>query len=158
MCGSLPVRANRIDRTGGRRRSYGRTQVLAWARSYPRRCDSVETVAAALLAAVSGLGFRPIAEQVGVPATTVRDWLRRARRNAEVVRVDATIATLKLDPMAGPFDPTGSLLGDGVNAVGRAVSACIYRFGPWPGPWRVATVLTDGGILAAQPRPRWHLV
>ena len=142
----------------GRCRSCGRTQVLAWARSYPRRCDSVETVATALLAAMSGLGFRPIAEQIGVPATTVRDWLRRARRNAEIVRVDATLATLKLDPIAGRFNPTGTALGDMLDAVGRAASACICRFGPRQGPWRLATLLTDGGILAARPQPRWHQV
>ena len=142
----------------GRCRSCGRTQVLAWARSYPRRCDSVETVATALLAAMSGLGFRPIAEQVGVPATTVRDWIRRARRNAEIVRVDATIATHKLDPIAGPFNPTGTPIGDMIDAVGRAVRAWICRFGPGPGPWRLAAVLTDGGILACRPHARWHKI
>ena len=142
----------------GRCRSCGRTQVLVWARSYPRRCDSVETVATALLAAMYGVGFRPIADHLGVPATTVRDWLRRARRNAEVVRVDATITTHKLDPMAGPFDPTGSALGDMIDAVGRAASAWICRFGPRPGPWRLATVLTNGGILSARPQPRWDRV
>ena len=101
----------------GRCRSCSRTQVLVWACSYPRRCDSVETVATALLAAVSGVGFRPIAEQVGVPATTVRDWLRRARRNAEIMRVEAMVATHKIDPMAGPFNPTGTVLGDMIDAV-----------------------------------------
>jgi hypothetical protein len=90
-------------------------QVLAWARSYPRRCDSVETVAAALLAASYEFGYRPIAAQVGEPHTTVRDWLRRARSNAEIVRVDATLATIKLDPNAGPFNPTGTVLGDMID-------------------------------------------
>lgn len=142
----------------GRCRSCGRTQVLVWARSYPRRCDSVERVATALLAAISGLGHRPIAEQIGVPATTVRDWLRRARTNAEIVRVEATLATIRLDPNAGPFNPTGTALGDMIDAVGRAASAWICRFGPQPGPWRLATVLTDGGILAARPRQRWYQV
>ena len=68
------------------------------------------------------------------------------------------LATLKLDPIAGPFNPTGTALGDMLDAVGRAVSACICRFGPRPGPWRLATVLTGGSILAARPQPRWHQV
>lgn len=74
-----------------------RSQVVASARRYPRRPDSVETVVAALLAAVDGLGHRRIAEWVGLPATIVRGWLRRARVKCEAVCVDATAATYRLD-------------------------------------------------------------
>lgn len=133
-----------------------RTHVVVSTHSYPRRPDSVEAVAAALLAAVDGLGHRRIAERVGLPATTVRGWLRRARVNCEAVRVDATVATYRLDPMAGPLEPTGSALSDMVDAVGRAVSAWVLRFGPVPAPWQLAVALTGAAILAPVPRPVWH--
>lgn len=139
-------------------RTCRRTQVLVPARSYPRRPDTAETVGAALLAAVEGHGYRKIAEQIDVPATTVRGWLQRARVNSDTIRANAVIATCALDPMAGKFDPTGSPLGDMVDAVGRAVAAYIRRLGPGHSPWQLAVSITSAGIL--HPRPRqltWHL-
>jgi sigma-70-like protein len=59
------------------------THVIVSTRSYPRRPDSVGTVGVVLLAAAGGLGHRRIAERVGLPATTVRGWLRRARAQEE---------------------------------------------------------------------------
>ena len=153
-------RALRIDATTssthtpqrGRCRRCRRTHVLLAAISYPRRPDSVETVGLALLAAASGLGHRLVAASVRLPATTVRGWLRRARLNAENVRTSATIAVHALDPMAAPLAPTGSVLADMVDAVGRAVQAAVVRLGPLHPPWQWAVLLTAGGILAP-PRP-----
>lgn len=145
--------AHRPRRT--RCRSCGCTQVLAWARSYPRRPDPVETVGAALVAAVAGLGYRQIAQRVDVPATTVRGWVQRARANSEAVRADATAAFHALDPNAGAMNPTGSPLGDMLEAVGCALAAAIRRFGPHPAPWQLATVITGAGILTPQPQRRW---
>lgn len=136
----------------GRCRSCRRTHVLLTAVSYPRRPDSADTVGLALLAAASGLGHRLVAASVGLPATTVRGWLRRARLNAEHVRASATIAVHALDPMAAPLTPTGSVLADMLDAVGRAVQAAVVRLGPLRPPWQWAILLTGGGILAP-PRP-----
>lgn len=133
-------------------RSCGRTQVLAWTRSFPRRADAVERVGSALVAAVGGLGYRRVAEQVGVPATTVRGWLQRARANSDIVRAEATVAVHALDPSAGSVSPTGSALGDMLDAVARAVAAAVRRFGPGPAPWQLAVVVTRGAILAPRPR------
>lgn len=140
----------------GRCRACRRTHVLVSTRSYPRRPDRAETVGVALLAAASGLGHRRVAEHVGLPATTVRGWLRRARANSDAVRADATVATYRLDPMAHRLNPTGTTLGDMLDAVGRAVSAWVLRFGPVPAPWQVAVALTGAAILASVPKPRWH--
>lgn len=137
-------------------RACRRTHVLVSTRSYPRRPDSVETVGAALLAAASGLGHRRVAKQVGLPATTVRGWLRRARANSDAVPADATVATYRLDSMAHRFDPTGSALGDMLDAVGRAISTWTLRFGPEPAPWQLGVALTGAAILAPVPEPRWH--
>lgn len=133
-------------------RACRRTHVLVPARTYPRRPDTVETVGAALLAALEGLGYRRVAERVEVPATTVRGWLQRARANSETIRVNATIAGHALDPLAAKIDPTGSPLGDMVDAVGRAVAAHIRLLGPRHPPWQLALAITRAGILAPRPR------
>lgn len=95
-------------------------------------------------------------QQVGLPVTTVRAWLRRARANSEAVRVDATVAVHALDPPAGPLNPTGSALGDMLDAVGRALTAAILRLGLVAAPWQYAVVLTRAAILAPTPQPVWH--
>jgi hypothetical protein len=156
---SLRLAAGRSETHTPRRvrcRACGRTHVLVPTRSYPRRPDTVEAVGVALLAAADGLGHRRVAERVGRPATTVRGWLRRARANSDAVRADATVATCRLDPLAGRYDPTGSALGDMLDAVGRAVAAWVLRFGPVPAPWQVAVALTGAAILAPVPKPLWH--
>lgn len=65
----------------GRCRHCDRSHVFVPVRAFPRRTDSVETVWAALAAAAHGQGHRPIAHQLGLPPSTVRGWLRRARAN-----------------------------------------------------------------------------
>ena len=72
-------------------RQCDRTLVFIPVRAFPRRTDSIETVWAALAAAAQGLGHRKVAEQVGVPATTVRGWLRRARANSDIIANRARI-------------------------------------------------------------------
>ncbi len=130
-----------------------RTHVLLPTRTHPRRPDTVETVGAALLAAVNGHGYRHIAEQFQIPATTVRGWLQPARANSDTIGTNATIAGHALNPMATKINPTGSALGDMLDAVGLAVSAYIRRLGPHYPPWQIALALTSAGILAPHPRP-----
>ena len=125
-------------------------EVLAWTRSYPRRPDSVETVATALLAAMSGLGYRRDAERVDVPATTIRGWLQRARANSEIVRVDATMAVHALDPRgwrwrAAPDDVTTR---PRACPTPRSDAARRARR-------RRRDVRRSGWSSAAVPRPRW---
>jgi transposase-like protein len=136
----------------GRCRTCGRTQVLASWVTYPRRVDTVETVGAALTAAATGLGHRRVAERVGLPATTVRDWIRRARINAEDVRVIATVRVHALDPLAHPLAPTGTALADMVDAVGRMLAAWTVRIGPPASPWQLAAAITVGQLLAPPSR------
>lgn len=132
----------------GRCRDCRRTQVLAEPLALPRHADAIETVGAALLAAVEGAGYRPIAAELGLAATTVRGWLQRARSNSEPVRQQATGWLLALDPNADPPAPTGTVLGDMVNAVGQAVVAWVRRFGPVHSPWRTAVLLGAAPLLS----------
>lgn len=149
------VEAHRPRRA--RCRSCRRTQVLLWARSYPRRPDAVEVVGAALVKASDGLGYRQVAAEVGLPASTVRGWLQRARANADAVRSAATRAVHALDANAGAIHPSGSALGDMLEAVGRAIAAAIRRVGPTAAPWQLGVVITGAGILSRDPPRAWVL-
>jgi hypothetical protein len=116
----------------------------------------VETVGSALLAAVSGLSYQRVADLVDLPATTVRGWIRRAKANSATVLADATAAVCARDADPVPGKPTGSLLGDMLDAVGRALNATVTRLGPHPAPWQLATVITAAGILSPHPTLHWR--
>lgn len=132
-----------------------RTHVLWDLRTYPRRVDTAETVLAALLAAAEGLGHRRVADQIDRPVSTVRNWLRRARLNAELVRCDATFAYLRFEAMPARIRPTGTILGDALEALGVAVAAWVRRHGPTAPPVRLAGILTGAALLSAHPRTVW---
>jgi hypothetical protein len=111
-----------------------------------RRQDEVEVIGAAVEAHVAGEGHRPIAQRLGVPAGTVRGWLRRFEANAEVIRALFTRCAVVLDPMLGPIVPAGSVVVDGLEAIAVAGRAWVLRFGPQP-VWRIVNRLSAGGLL-----------
>jgi hypothetical protein len=113
----------------------------------PRRADAVSVIGAALLAKASGLGHRPIAASLGRPASTVRGWLRRFTALAEEIRVWFTRVLYALDPGAPPLQPTGSMLTDAVEAIGRAAAAAVVRLSPGC-PWGFAGRASGGRLLA----------
>lgn len=94
-----------IRQRRGRCAACRRTHVLSDLVTHPYRLDTVDTVGKAVLAACEGLGHRAIAALVDRPATTVRDWLRRARANAEVVRANATRALYRFEANPGLGTP-----------------------------------------------------
>jgi hypothetical protein len=106
-----------------------------------RRHDEVLVIGAAIVASVAGGGYRRIARRLGVPADTVRGWLRRFRERAELLRAHFTRCAGVLDPELGPVVPAGS----GAIA-GRAWT---LRFGPAE-PWQVASRLSGGLLLATR--------
>jgi hypothetical protein len=107
----------------------------------------------ALLARAQGRGHRVIARELGVPATTVRGWLRRFASRAELVRGHFTRLACWLDPQVGPIEPRGSPVGDAVEAIGVAAVAAARRFGPGLGPWGFASGATGGRLLANTTAP-----
>ena len=132
--------------------------MVGWAHNYPRRVDHVDVVAQALLGAAGGLGHSKVAALVDRPASTVRDWIRRARENSESVRVTATRLVHAIDPVAYRLDPTGTALGDMLDAAGRAALASTLRFGPSDeGIWQRVLVITRAAILAPAPTAQHHL-
>jgi hypothetical protein len=111
-----------------------------------RRQDEVEVIGVAIEAHVAGEGHRPIAARLGVPAGTVRGWLRRFDQRAEQVRAHFTRFAVAVDPMLGPVLPAGSVVADALEAIAIAGRAWVLRFGPCP-VWRIVSRLSAGGLL-----------
>jgi hypothetical protein len=123
------------------------THVLLADLCLSRRQDEVEVVGRAVEAHVAGEGHRPIAARLGVPAGTVRGWLRRFEANAEVIRALFTRCAVWLDPELGSVLPAGSVVVDALEAIAVAGRAWVLRFGPQP-VWRIVSRLSAGGLLS----------
>ncbi len=130
------------------------THVLVPTSTLLRRLDVVEIIGAALLANAAGLGHRRIAGALGLPATTVRGWLRRlSRQAAELCALAAELAH-RHDPNLGPIAARGSPSADAVEALGVAAAAVVRRFGPVLSPWQVISALTATLMLSPRLLPR----
>ena len=82
-----------------------KTQVVLPAECLPRRRDSVESIGAALLMATNGRGHRTIVAELDLPASTVRNWLRRARQRGRLAPGDRRGGGLRARP--GPWPNSG---------------------------------------------------
>jgi transposase-like protein len=112
-----------------------------------RRRDEVAVIGAAIEAKVAGEGRRPIARRLGVPADTVRGWLRRFAERAGGIRAHFTRWAVVLDPEIGAVLPAGSGIADALEAIAVAVRAWVLRFGPGD-PWWIVSVLSGGVLLS----------
>ena len=117
-----------------------------------RRQDEVSVIGQAIEAMVAGAGFRSIAGRLGVRAGTVRGWLRRFAERAVLIRTHFTRWAVVLDPELGPIVPAGSQVADALEAIAVAARAWVLRFGPGD-PWRIASVLSGGVLLATRTAP-----
>ncbi|HEX5877973.1 MAG TPA: helix-turn-helix domain-containing protein [Actinomycetota bacterium] len=95
-----------------------------------RRADAAAVIWAALVARAAGRGHRTIAFLLGVPASTVRGWLRRMRTRLASVRVHFTVVARRAGVDQSAPTGTGSAWRDVVAAVGAAWVAVTARFGP----------------------------
>ena len=122
-----------------------------------RRQDEVAVIGAAIEAKVGGQGYRRIASRLGVPADTVRGWLRRFAERVELIRAHFTRCAVALDLELGSVLPAGSGIADALEAVAVAVRVWVLRFGPGD-PWRVVSRLSGGLWLATRaPAYRWAM-
>jgi transposase-like protein len=122
-----------------------------------RRQDEVSVIGAAIVASVAGVGYRRIAGRLGVPADTVRGWLRRFRDRAELLRSHFTRCAVVLDPCLGVVIPAGSRVADALEVIAIAGRAWVLRFGP-ADPWSVASRLSGGELLATRaPAYSWAM-
>lgn len=146
-----PVRPRR-----SRCRSCAVTHVLLPVTLLLRRHYPAEVIWAVLAAKAAGAGHRLIGARLGVPACTVRGWLRVIGGRAEAVRhwFVAIAVTAGVDVSIPKV--TGSGCGDVLAAVGAASTALAARFGQWPMIGAVAAagvaVAGSGGRLLS---PGW---
>ena len=140
--------AGRFRPRRGRCRGCRRTQVLLPASVLLRRADAVTVIGAALLARAGGAGHRRVAVLVGVPASTVRGWLRRITAVADRVVAVLAAAAAELGVDFLPPAPAAGPVGAVVELVGALVRGATLRLGGSWVPWRLAAVLTGGRLLA----------
>lgn len=117
-----------------------------------RRRDGVAAVGEAIEAKVAGEGRRRIASRLGVPADTVRGWLRRFAGRADQIRAHFTRWAVALDPEVGALGPAGGGIADALEAMAIAARAWVLRFGPGD-PWRIASRLSGGVLLCNTSSP-----
>jgi hypothetical protein len=119
-----------------------------------RRRDAAEVIGAALLAKAAGAGHRPIAADLGLPASTVRGWLRRGERWAGAISAHFTGWAAALDRSApAAMRPAGGALADALEAIGTATRAAVVELGQPRSPWALASALTAGALLGNTSSP-----
>ncbi|MGI8310898.1 hypothetical protein [Saccharopolyspora hattusasensis] len=138
----------RLDRA--RCHSCQATHVVLPGDLVARRSYPLAVIGAALVAAGAGTGSASVATRLGVPAGTVRSWLRRACRNAEQLYQFGVQTAVALEPDLLPTTPRATLLGDALDALAAAALATIRRFTPDQPPhlWPMINILTRSRLLA----------
>jgi hypothetical protein len=124
-----------------------------------RRAYVVEVIGAALVARVGGSGHRVIGAELGVPAATVRGWLRVLGARLEAVRTCLLQVARRAGVDQAVPKAQGSGWGDVLAALGAATAAVIGRFGVFGGlgpvtAWQVAAACSAGRLLAPGWPPR----
>jgi hypothetical protein len=136
----------------------GVTHVLLPVSCLLRRADGVAVIWAALAGKAGGLGYRPVAQLLGLPASTVRDWLARFASRAGTVRGLFTVWLCALDADPPPLAAAGSAVADAVAAIAAAAAAAARR---WAGllvslsPGELASSVSAGLLLAPGFAPEW---
>jgi hypothetical protein len=134
-------------------KACGTTRVLLPDTMLRRRQYSAEVIGTALLLAAAGMPWTRVAAQAGVPFETVRGWLRRFTRRADLVR--AWLLGLLDGLVDDPALPAGEA-GPAAGALGVLAALHAQMPARWPlvatlSPWQLAARLSRSGLLA----PAW---
>lgn len=111
-----------------------------------RRVDLAVVIGAALEAKAAGLGHRRIGVRLGVPAATVRGWLRRFAVLAGGLTGRLLAVAADADP-AVRAPPVGPPLAVAVAAVGLAAAAMSSLSGEPTDRWPFAVGVAAGALL-----------
>jgi Homeodomain-like domain len=96
---------------------------------------------------VEGASRARVAAAAGVPADTVRRWLRRFEARAEEVRSDFAALAHRWDAELEAVEPQGSAARDALEAIGVAAAAGVRCFGPTP-LWNLVAGASGGRLLS----------
>lgn len=122
-----------------------------------RRLDPAAVIGGAVARIVSGVGVRPVAQALGVPHTTARDWRRRhrARAPAWLAQAEAHMVELGGDLRRGAPDVERAALEALVDA---------WRWTAWraagavAGLWAFVSAISGGSWLSTTTSPPWAAV
>jgi uncharacterized protein DUF6431 len=119
-----------------------------------RRLDEVQVIGQALAFNVAGgLGMRPVAERLGVPMTTAREWKRRLRINAVLLATLVVALAVQLDPAPVPLSEANHER-LALEALGATWQRARRRFGERvPGVWRFWSLISGGRALGTNRSP-----
>lgn len=151
---TAPVRPRRA-----RCRSCLVTHVLLPVLTLLRRGYGAQMIWEALMQRAHGFGHRRIAEDLRVPASTVRGWLRRTSRRVELIRSWFIQVALRTGIDVAVPEGAGCGWRDLVAAIATAAAAIGARFGPAGvlgavTPPLVMVAVSSGRLLA----PDWSPV
>ena len=117
-----------------------------------RRLDAVERIGAGVEQAAGGSGGRTIAQQLGLPHTTVRDWWRRLRARAPTLLAPLLALAIRLDPAPVALQTDGAAAV--LEALASAWQRARQRLGArLPGRWAFWSVVSGGRALAPHTSP-----
>ncbi len=117
-----------------------------------RRLDEDAVIGAALALAAGGSGTRPIAQQLALPHSTVRDWLRRMRVRAPMLLASLLGLATSLDPVPVALS-AGGLTGV-LEALESAWERARQRLGArLPDRWGFWSLVSGGLALATHTSP-----
>ncbi len=139
-------------------RACGVTHALLPAFVLARRLDAAESAGTVMMQVAAGVcGVRPAAAAAGVPHTTARGWVRRLAGRAGEMAVSFSALAVELGgdavrPLPGRFRSA-------VAAISAAFTAAAALPG-WSalGPWRFASAVTGGSLLAANASSPWLVI
>jgi transposase-like protein len=118
-----------------------------------RRLDQVEVIGQAVaLGIVAGQGMRTVANQLGVPMTTAREWRRRFQLRAPALAAALVAVAVHLDPVAVVLSTTGEAAA--IEVLGAAWQRARIRFGERvPAVWRLWSLISGGQALGTNRSP-----
>ena len=118
-----------------------------------RRLDDVEVIGQALaLGSVGGLGKRTVADRLGVPMKTARDWRRRFQLRAAALAAALVAVAVHLDSVAVVLTTDGETAA--LEALGAAWQRARTRFGDRvPAMWRFWSLMSGGQALGTNRSP-----
>jgi hypothetical protein len=122
------------------------------------RLDVVDAVGETVRAVVvSGRSVGKVADDIDVPYTTARDWVRRFRRRAAMLAAGFAALVVEIGGMAPRL--AGEAARAAIEAVDWAWTAAGLRSPSLAGNcWMLASLVTGGRLLVANSNPPWTVL